>query len=83
MDHSDDEKEELTLEGLQAQLCALKEENLTLGERVAEQELWHVDIEDKMDVLGSPQSSSAYSRPQGMSTSMRRHSPRSRGRLGF
>jgi hypothetical protein len=39
MEHSDDEKEELTLEGLQAQLLALKEENLTLGERVAEQEL--------------------------------------------
>jgi len=31
MEHSEDEKEELTLEGLQAQLYALKEENLTLG----------------------------------------------------
>lgn len=37
MEHNDDEKEELTLEGLQAQLCALKEENLILGERVVEQ----------------------------------------------
>ena len=36
MEHSEDEKEELTLEGLQDQLCALKEENLTLGERVVE-----------------------------------------------
>ena len=39
MEHSEDEKEELTLEGLQAQLRALKEENLTLGKRVVEQEL--------------------------------------------
>ena len=51
MEHSEDEKEELTLEGLQDQLCALKEENLTLGERVTEQELWRFDIEDKMNVL--------------------------------
>jgi hypothetical protein len=37
MEQNDDEKVELTLEGLQAQLNALKE-NLTLGERVVEQE---------------------------------------------
>ena len=53
MEHNDDEKEpvELTLEGLQAQLNALKEENLTLGERVVEQELWRFDIKDKMEIL--------------------------------
>ena len=51
MEHNDVEKEELTLEELHAQLCALKVENLTLGERVVEQELWRFDIEDKMDVL--------------------------------
>ena len=51
IEHCDDEKKELTLEDLYAQLNALKEENLTLGERVAEQELWCFDIEDKMDVL--------------------------------
>ena len=36
MEHNEDEKDELTLEELHAQLCALKEENLTLGERVVE-----------------------------------------------
>jgi hypothetical protein len=51
MEHSKDEKAELTLEGLQVKLDALKEENLTLGERVVEQEIWRIDIEDKMDVL--------------------------------
>ena len=53
MEHNDDEKEsvELTLEGLQAELNALKEENLTLGERVVEQELWRFDIKDKMEIL--------------------------------
>ena len=50
MEHSEDKKE-LTLEGLQAKLDTLKVENLTLGERVAEQELWCFNIEDKMDVL--------------------------------
>jgi hypothetical protein len=51
MEHSKDEKAELTLEGLQVKLDALKEENLTLGETVVEQEIWCIDIEDKMDVL--------------------------------